>query len=93
MIQKRTEPAFIEPMQCKPVGALPVGKKWSFEIKFDAIVASQRSAERRSHFSAPREGARSTGAFPNLVDILASCPLIAGANWPQREGQIGERAP
>lgn len=34
-IQKRTEPAFIEPMQCKPVTALPAGEKWTYEIKFD----------------------------------------------------------
>jgi hypothetical protein len=29
------EPAFIEPMQCKAVTALPAGEKWTFEIKFD----------------------------------------------------------
>jgi bifunctional non-homologous end joining protein LigD len=34
-IQQRTEPASIEPMQCKRVAALPVGEKWTFEIKFD----------------------------------------------------------
>ena len=34
-IQKRREPAFIEPMQCKPVTALPAGENWTFEIKFD----------------------------------------------------------
>ena len=34
-IRKRTEPAFIEPMQCKPVSALPVGGDLTFEIKFD----------------------------------------------------------
>ena len=34
-IQKRTEAAFIEPMQCKPVTALPAGENWTFEIKFD----------------------------------------------------------
>ena len=34
-IQRRTEPAFIEPMQCKPVTALPAGERWTFEIKFD----------------------------------------------------------
>jgi hypothetical protein len=32
--QKTTEPAFIEPMQCKPVTALPTDDKWTFEIKF-----------------------------------------------------------
>jgi len=34
-IRKRMEAAFIEPMQCKPVTALPAGEKWTFEIKFD----------------------------------------------------------
>ena len=34
-IQKRTDPAFIEPMQCKPVTALPAREKWAFEMKFD----------------------------------------------------------
>ena len=85
-IQKSTEPAFIEPMQCKPVTSLPAGEKWTFEIKFDGYrcVAAKRGTE-VTLFRAARRS-RSTGAFPNLVDILASCPLIAGANWPQREG-------
>jgi ATP-dependent DNA ligase len=39
-IPKRTEPAFIEPMQCKSVPALPAGEKWTFEIKFDGFAAS-----------------------------------------------------
>jgi ATP-dependent DNA ligase len=43
MIQKRTEPAFIEPMQCKPVTALPAGEKWTFEIKFDGYRCIVRS--------------------------------------------------
>jgi hypothetical protein len=34
-IRQRTEPAFIEPMQCKPVTALPTDENWTFEIKFD----------------------------------------------------------
>ena len=34
-IQKPAGPAFIEPMQCKPVTALPAGEQWSFEIKID----------------------------------------------------------
>jgi bifunctional non-homologous end joining protein LigD len=33
--QKPTHPAFIEPMQCRPVTALPSGEKWIFEIKLD----------------------------------------------------------
>jgi ATP-dependent DNA ligase len=45
--QKRTEPAFIEPMQCKPVTALPAGEKWTFEIKFDGYrcIAVKRGRE------------------------------------------------
>jgi len=30
-----TAPAYVEPMQCKPVTALPEGDEWLFEIKFD----------------------------------------------------------
>ncbi len=33
--RSRTEPAFIEPMQAKPVTELPPGEAWTFEIKFD----------------------------------------------------------
>ena len=46
-ILKRTEPAFIEPMQCKPVTALPAGEKWTFEIKFDGYrcIAVKRGRE------------------------------------------------
>ena len=46
-IQKRTEPASIAPMQCKPVTALPTGEKWTFEIKFDGYrcVAVKRGRE------------------------------------------------
>jgi hypothetical protein len=34
-VRNRTPPAFIEPMQCKPVTALPAGEKWAFELKLD----------------------------------------------------------
>ena len=46
-IRKRTEPAFIEPMQCKPVTALPTHEKWTFEIKFDGYrcIALKRGRE------------------------------------------------
>ena len=45
--QKRTYPEFIEPMQCKPVTALPAGEKWTFEIKFDGYrcIAVKRGQE------------------------------------------------
>jgi ATP-dependent DNA ligase len=46
-ILKRTEPAFIGPMRCKPVTALPVDEKWTFEIKFDGYrcIAVKRGRE------------------------------------------------
>jgi ATP-dependent DNA ligase len=46
-IQKRIKAAFIEPMQCKSVSALPAGEKWTFEIKFDGYrcVAVKRGSE------------------------------------------------
>jgi ATP-dependent DNA ligase len=39
--------AFIEPMPCKPVTALPSGEKWTFEIKFDDYrwIAVERGRE------------------------------------------------
>ena len=49
--QKRTEPAFIEPMQCKPVTALPAGEKWTFEIKFDGYRCIAVKRGRRSRYS------------------------------------------
>jgi bifunctional non-homologous end joining protein LigD len=46
-IRKRTESAFIEPMQCKPVTALQGNEKWTFEIKFDGYrcIAVKRDSE------------------------------------------------
>ena len=70
-IRKRTEPAFIEPMQCKPVTALPTGEKWTFEIKFDGYrcIAVKRAA---SHaILAPQEGAQ-LGASLASSEALAS---------------------
>jgi ATP-dependent DNA ligase len=47
IILKRTEPAFIEPMQCKPVTELPAGERWSFEIKPDGYrcIAVKRAKD------------------------------------------------
>ena len=45
--RRRTEPAFIEPMQAKPVTKLPPGEEWTFEIKFDGYrcVAVKQGSE------------------------------------------------
>ena len=47
IIRKRTEPAFVEPMQCKPFEALRAGGNWTFEIKFDGYrcIAVKRGRE------------------------------------------------
>ena len=41
IILVRMEPMFIEPMQCKPVTALPADEKWTYEINSMATVASR----------------------------------------------------
>ena len=46
-IRKRTEPAFIEPMQSKPVMALPTDENWTFEIKFDQFTIENEIAPER----------------------------------------------
>jgi bifunctional non-homologous end joining protein LigD len=70
-IQKRTEPAFIEPMQCKPVSALPTGGNWTFEIKLDGYrcIAVKRGRE-VTLFS--RHKKVLNRRFPRVVETLAS---------------------
>ena len=70
-IRKLTEPAFIEPMQCKPVTALPSGEKWTFEIKFDGYrcIAVKRGKE-LTLFS--RHKKVLNRRFPGVVEALAS---------------------
>jgi DNA ligase D-like protein (predicted ligase) len=70
-IQERREPAFIEPMQCKPVTALPAGEKWTFEIKFDGsrCIAVKRGRE-VTLFSRHRKILNKR--FPGIVDAFAS---------------------
>ena len=69
--RKDTEPAFIEPMQCKPVATLPEGEKWTFEIKFDGYrcIAVKRVRE-VTLFS--RHEKVLNRRFPSVVEALAS---------------------
>ena len=69
--RKRKEPAFIEPMQCKPVTALPADEKWTFEIKFDGYrcIAVKRAKEVML-FS--RHKKMLNKRFPGVVDALTS---------------------
>ena len=68
-IRKHTEPAFIEPMQCKPVTALPTSEKWTFELKFDGYrcIAVKRGKE-VTLFSRQRKVLDKR--FPKLMDAL-----------------------
>jgi DNA ligase D-like protein (predicted ligase) len=70
-IRKRMEAAFIEPMQCKPVTALPAGENWSFEIKFDGYrcIAVKRGRE-VTVFSRHRKVLNRR--FPSVVQALVS---------------------
>ena len=70
-IRKHTEPAFIEPMQCKPVTALPAGEKWTFELKFDGYRCI---AVKRGHMVTlfSRNQKVLNKRFPGVVDALAS---------------------
>jgi hypothetical protein len=42
-ILKCMEPAFIQPMQCKPAPALPAGENWTFEIVWRALTKSHQA--------------------------------------------------
>ena len=65
------EAAFIEPMQCKPVAALPADENWTFEIKFDGYrcIAVKRGRE-VTVFSRHRKVLNRR--FPSVVQALAS---------------------
>ncbi len=68
--RSRSGPAFVEPMQCRPVTSLPADSDWSYEIKFDGYrcIAVKVGGEvtlrsRRSNSLNDR--------FPSLVEALA----------------------
>ena len=75
-IQKRTEPAFIEPMQCKAVTVLHAGENRTFDIKFDGYrcIAVRRGRE-LALFS--RNEKVLNKRFPKIVQALASLGVIS----------------
>jgi bifunctional non-homologous end joining protein LigD len=80
--RERTEPAFMEPIQCKAVTALPPGEKWTFEIKFDGYrcIAVKRGRE-VTLFSRNQEVLNKR--FPRVVEALASLKgdFVLDGNW------------
>ena len=70
-IQKRTDPAFIEPMQCKPVTALPAGETCTFEVKLDGYrCIAVKLAKAVTLFS--RHKKVLNRRFPDVVEALTS---------------------
>jgi bifunctional non-homologous end joining protein LigD len=65
------EPTFIEPMQCKPVTALPVSEKWAFELKLDGYrCIAVKHGKEVTLFSRHRKVLNRR--FLGVVDALAS---------------------
>jgi bifunctional non-homologous end joining protein LigD len=71
LTQKHSEPAFIEPMQCKPVAVLPAGEKWAFELKLDGYrcIAVKHGKEITLY---SRHQKVLNRRFPGIVEALAS---------------------
>jgi bifunctional non-homologous end joining protein LigD len=69
----RKQAAFLEPMQCKPVAALPEGKPWLFEVKLDGfrVLAIKQGGE-VSLIS--RHGNSLTRKFFYVADALQALP-------------------
>ena len=70
-IRKRTEPAFIEPMQCKAVTTLPSGDKRTFEIKFDGYRCIAVKREREIMLFSRNQKVLNK-RFPRVVEALAT---------------------
>ncbi len=67
------KPAFIEPMQCKPVKELPEGGDWRFEIKFDGYrCVATKVGGKVTLFS--RTEKKFKPGFPALAKALAEVP-------------------
>ena len=69
--QKRVQPAFINPMQCKPVSVLPESESWTFEIKFDSYHCIAVKHGKDVTLCSRHEKVLSA-RFPDVVEALVS---------------------
>jgi DNA ligase D-like protein (predicted ligase) len=71
--QARAKIAFIEPMECLPVTALPEGDAWSFEIKLDGfrLEAVKKTGETTLY---SRRGNVLNRKFPYIATALKGLP-------------------
>ena len=71
-IRKRTEPAFIESVQCKPITALPADQKWTFnEAAVRTVLAAVVVNERRNSLNEGC-GLDQRGRYPKSVSMRHS---------------------
>ena len=69
----KSEPKFVEPMQCKAVTKLPGDERWKFEIKFDGYrCIALKNSDAVTLFS--RTGKKLHDRFPNVREALAHLP-------------------
>ena len=79
-VRNRTPPAFVEPMQCKPVTALPAGENWVFELKLDGYrcIAAKRGKEVTVEYS----GSTFICTTPNTNSPPVPDALLAAPKGP-----------
>jgi bifunctional non-homologous end joining protein LigD len=69
----RVEPAFVVPMQCKPVSSLPDDSPWSYEIKFDGYRAIAVKHDQKVRLYSRNEKILDA-SFPAIIAAFASVP-------------------
>ena len=64
-------------MQCKPVGSLPSGPNWRYELKLDGYRAEAIKTAAGIHLIS-RNQMDLSPAYPEIIDALAKLPMRQG---------------